>query len=109
MPDQSHLDLEYFIDDEIYNCAFCNRRRVSYTVESVFSFDWSDAKKCLVALVACNSCRKHHCTSLIRKIYWPKDQTGNSLADSSTTVTLTRKSLTQFRLISLLSITAYQW
>lgn len=39
MPDQSHLDLKYFIDDEIYNCAFCNRRHVSYTVESVFSFD----------------------------------------------------------------------
>lgn len=24
MPDLSHLDRKYFIDDKVYNCPFCN-------------------------------------------------------------------------------------
>ena len=38
MPDESHLDLKYFIDPTIYNCPYCKRERknvqLSYTDRS---------------------------------------------------------------------------
>jgi transcription elongation factor Elf1 len=56
MPDQSHLDDKYFIDDKIYNCPFCNRRHVSYAMKSVYAFDWTSSKKCYCFLAECFSC-----------------------------------------------------
>ena len=56
MPDDSHLDQKYFIDDSIWNCPFCNRRHVAYEVTGSASFDWSTEKKCHIWFVKCNSC-----------------------------------------------------
>jgi hypothetical protein len=59
MPDQSHLDLKYFVDSKSYNCPFCNRRHVSYGLEyQPYSFDWSESKVCHVYFVVCHSCGK---------------------------------------------------
>lgn len=58
MSDQSHLDTKYFIDDKVYNCAFCNRRNVSYSLVGFDSFDWSKNKKCFIHLIKCSSCKK---------------------------------------------------
>lgn len=57
MEDQSYLDNKYFISNDIYNCPFCNRRNVSFSVVDHNSFDWTDKKKCYVFFVRCNSCR----------------------------------------------------
>lgn len=56
MQDDSHLDQKYFIDNTIYNCPFCNRRHVSYSVTDCGEFDWSKKKKCFVWFVKCESC-----------------------------------------------------
>ena len=56
MPDQSHLDECYFVDQHVYNCPFCNRRHVSYSITNYTSFDWTDSKKCYVYFVRCHSC-----------------------------------------------------
>lgn len=58
MSDQSHLDSKYFIDPHVYNCPFCKRRHVMYTIESRDVFDWSNEKKCVVLIVKCRSCEK---------------------------------------------------
>ena len=58
MPDQSHLDQRYFVDSTIYNCPFCNRRHVSYSVFTDVTFDWTDEKRCRVFFVVCHSCQK---------------------------------------------------
>lgn len=58
MPDQSHLDNRYFVDASIYNCPFCNRRHVSYSVFSTIEFDWTDKKRCFGYFVQCHSCGK---------------------------------------------------
>lgn len=58
MQDQSDLDKKYFIDETVYNCPFCNRRHVAYTLQKWFQFDWSKNKKCFLCLVQCNSCDK---------------------------------------------------
>ena len=58
MPDESHLDLKYFIDSEVYNCPYCNRRNVVYHLVTFFSFDWSNTKTCHVYKVICSSCDK---------------------------------------------------
>ena len=58
MSDQSYLDHKYFIDDNVYNCAFCNRRNVTYSVLSQFKFNWSEDKVCTGIIVRCNSCYK---------------------------------------------------
>ena len=58
MPDQSHLDQKYFIDTTIYNCPFCNRRHVSYSIYGVTSFDWTELKRCYAYFVRCHSCKK---------------------------------------------------
>lgn len=57
MEDYSYLDKKYFIDTTVYNCPFCNRKNVHYTVEDRFSFDWTDKKKCYGFLVKCSFCR----------------------------------------------------
>lgn len=58
MQDQANLDKKYFIDETVYNCPFCNRRNVVYTVKDCFQFDWSENKPCFVYLVECSSCHK---------------------------------------------------
>ncbi len=57
MPDQSHLDQRYFVDQYKYNCPFCNRRHVSYSIYGKISFDWTEHKKCYVYFVECDSCK----------------------------------------------------
>jgi hypothetical protein len=57
MADESHLDLQYFIDNHKYNCPFCNRRHVAYHVfNDRRQFDWSEGKPCYVYFVRCDSC-----------------------------------------------------
>ena len=56
MPDQSHLDDKYFVSRHIYNCPYCRRRHVSYSIETTHEFDWTDEKKCYVTFVKCDSC-----------------------------------------------------
>lgn len=56
MPDDSYLDLKYFIDNKIYNCPFCNRRHVSYKVVDRTRFNWTTEKECWVWFVRCESC-----------------------------------------------------
>lgn len=58
MPDQSHLDQRYFVDSKIYNCPFCNRRHVAYSIVGHAEFDWTDEKRCRVFFVKCRSCDK---------------------------------------------------
>lgn len=57
MPDDSHLDDQYFVDRYKYNCPFCNRRHVSYHVSGNYKFNWTDTKTCFAYLVACGSCK----------------------------------------------------
>lgn len=54
--DQSRLDLKYFIDPHVYNCPFCNRRHVAYSISHVSYFNWTAAKLCFVYTVGCHSC-----------------------------------------------------
>jgi len=56
MKDQSFLDKKYFIDDVVYNCPFCNRNNVRFSIKSKFQFDWTDSKPCFVVFVNCDSC-----------------------------------------------------
>jgi hypothetical protein len=58
MEDQSALDRKYFIDEEVFNCPFCNRNNVVYAIEGDFKFNWSKEKECYAYLVKCTSC--HH-------------------------------------------------
>ena len=58
MPDQSYLDQKYFIDGSIYNCPYCHRGHVSYSVVNSVYFDWSNEKSCTAWFVKCNSCGK---------------------------------------------------
>jgi hypothetical protein len=58
MPDQSHLDDRYFVDATVYNCPFCNRRHVSYSIYDSIKFDWTDKKPCYGYFVQCHSCNK---------------------------------------------------
>ena len=58
MPDQSHLDQRYFVDSTVYNCPFCNRRNVEYSIFNHVEFDWTDEKRCWVFFVQCHSCLK---------------------------------------------------
>ena len=58
MPDQSHLDDCYFVDNAVYNCPFCNRRNVSYHIYQKVSFDWTEDKPCHVYFARCDSCSR---------------------------------------------------
>jgi hypothetical protein len=54
--DNSELDERYFIDRYVYNCAFCKRRNVAYSIKSQSNFNWDREKVCYVYLVKCSSC-----------------------------------------------------
>lgn len=57
MADQSHLDERYFVDTNVYNCPFCNRRHVAYSIYDKAQFDWAEGKPCRAYFVRCHSCR----------------------------------------------------
>ena len=57
MSDQSYLDDRYFVDSHVYNCPFCNRGHVSYSIYNYVLFDWNSKKKCYVYFVECHSCK----------------------------------------------------
>jgi transcription elongation factor Elf1 len=58
MPDLSALDKKYFIDASVFNCPFCNRRNVAYSLFRPDSFDWTEDKKCYIYRVLCHSCQQ---------------------------------------------------
>jgi len=49
------LDKKYFIDPHIYNCPFCKRNNVSYSLIDTFSFHWGEYKTCYGYIVRCDS------------------------------------------------------
>jgi transcription elongation factor Elf1 len=57
MEDYSYLDKQYFIDQTVYNCPFCNRKNVHFEVVQIFSFDWTAKKKCYGFLAKCSFCK----------------------------------------------------
>lgn len=56
MEDYSYLDKKYFIDHTVYNCPFCNRKHVPYTLGDHFDFNWTDKKRCFGILIKCSFC-----------------------------------------------------
>ena len=56
MTDDSFLDDYYFVDDCVYNCPFCNRRHVTYSIIGKQQFDWTENKTCYVYFAQCGSC-----------------------------------------------------
>jgi len=58
MEDQSYLDKRYFVDNGHYNCPFCNRNHVPFSIYTSFEFDWTKTKKCFGHTVKCSSCAK---------------------------------------------------
>ena len=53
--DLSHLDKKYFIDAHKYNCPFCKRNHVTYSMVDKFAFHWGNSKICHAYLIKCNS------------------------------------------------------
>jgi hypothetical protein len=74
--DQSHLDLKYFIDDKIYNCPFCNRRHVSYSLVGAETFNWTGSKGCWVYIVQCDSCNGRSMHLSFADVYGRFERTG---------------------------------
>ena len=58
MSDESYLDKKYFIDDDKYNCPFCNRRSIVYSVISKDFVDWSEERKVYLYRIKCGGCGK---------------------------------------------------
>ena len=58
MPDQSFLDNRYFVDEYVYNCPFCSRGHVMYSVLSVARFHWNSEKLCYIYIIECHSCSR---------------------------------------------------
>lgn len=56
MPDHSHLDNRYFVNANVYNCPFCNRRHVSYSIYAHVKFHWTSEKSCYCYFIQCHSC-----------------------------------------------------
>ena len=72
--DLSRLDKKYFIDPHIYNCPFCKRNNVSYSMINNFAFHWGETKICRGYIIKCGSegCGKtsmHLSFQELRKFY----------------------------------------
>lgn len=55
--DQSAKDNMYFIDEYVYNCPFCRRRNIRYTVERAMTYTQLDDTEMHVYQVECTECR----------------------------------------------------
>lgn len=77
--DLSELDKKYFIDSHIYNCPFCKRNNVAYSLIGHFDFDWTNTKKCYGYLVSCDSCEKEslHWSWKELRLYFITDKLNN--------------------------------
>lgn len=80
MTDSSHLDNKYFIDPTKYNCPFCNRRHVSYTLQGWHKFNWTDNKPAFVYFVKCDSCSKESMHLSFKQFLDPKWNFGRFIA-----------------------------
>ena len=56
--DESHIERRYFIDENKYNCPYCNIRSINYWVDVNGSFDWTRQRKCYYYIVICDHCKK---------------------------------------------------
>lgn len=54
--DQSHLDKKYFIDYDTYNCPFCKRGSVSYSIVDHVKFNWSAKRTVFIYIIKCEGC-----------------------------------------------------
>ncbi len=54
--DKSELNRKYFLDGDTYNCPFCNRHSIVYSIRDSFSFDWSKNKAVYGYIVMCHGC-----------------------------------------------------
>lgn len=52
--DLSDKDSKYFIDNHTYNCPFCNRNNIPYSITSSECFSWNNDKDCYLYLVECS-------------------------------------------------------
>ena len=68
MANLSHLDERYFVDADVYNCPFCNRNHVPYTVKKYITFNWTDEKICACYFVECGACNKQSMHLTFRRI-----------------------------------------
>ena len=58
MADLSYRDKKYFVTPKTYNCPFCNRRSVGFSVVRSIGFDWSDERYVFIYIVKCDDCQK---------------------------------------------------
>ena len=58
MRGDEYLDGRYFVDGQTYNCPFCKRRHVAFSVLSHQEMHWSQARSAHVFFVQCRSCTK---------------------------------------------------
>ncbi len=81
MTNLAHLDERYFVDESVYNCPFCNRNHVPYTVENRFAFDWTDKKTSTCFIVRCNACNKRSMHLTFKKIpyHWSQENRNQSI------------------------------
>lgn len=75
MSDMSYLDEKYFLDPDVYNCPYCNRRNVAYKIVNHLVFDWSKEKPCHIWIVKCESCSNKSMHLSYEDISWPHGYT----------------------------------
>lgn len=58
MPDLSYKDTKYFVTPKTYNCPYCNRRSIGFSVTQKTTFDWSEDRWVAIYIVKCDDCNK---------------------------------------------------
>lgn len=53
-----NIDDRYFVDEDTFNCAFCKRNNIPYSITAWNRFDWANDKKAQLFLAKCSACEK---------------------------------------------------
>ncbi len=54
--DLSDRDSKYFVSGDTYNCPYCNRRNIKYSIKESGSFDWNRDRTAHFYVVSCSDC-----------------------------------------------------
>ncbi|RYX78873.1 hypothetical protein EON76_04135 [bacterium] len=81
--DSAEIDSRYFVDEDTFNCAFCKRNNIPYSIPNYSTFDWSNEKRAQYFTAKCSACNNEslHLTFVYDLVRYYSSSTGKIILE----------------------------